>query len=74
MFEFISVGIATVFLLYFFIAGAMAGMIIAKDKELLKVMSRTERTFLALLILFWPVSALIGARLEYMDSVQNRKG
>ena len=68
MFEFISVGIATVFLLYFFIAGVMAGMITAKDKELLKVMSRTERTFLALLVLFWPVSILIGASLEKMDS------
>ena len=65
----ISYGVITSFILYFFIAGIMAGMIIVERKELLKLTSPTERFFLALLILFWPVSILIGKLLEETDSV-----
>jgi len=56
-------------MLYFFIAGVMAGMIIAGEKEWLKSTSPTEKLFLALLIFFWPVSVLIGKLLEETDSV-----
>lgn len=63
MFEF-SLGILIVFTLYTFIAGAIAGLIIAENKESLRLASWAEKLLLALLIVFWPVSVLIGATIE----------